>query len=89
MPARNQLVDLVNQLRTIEQMLLDGATRNEIATAIAISPRQVSRHLDTLRILGLQTEGKATGSTGELTHVGDRSTRVFAKRLRLEHSEPG
>jgi len=80
MPARNQLVDLVNQLRTIEQMLLNGATRNQIAEATGISSRQVSRHLDTLRILGLQTESKATAPTGELTHSGDRRTRVFTKQ---------
>ena len=81
MPARNQLVDLVNQLRTIETMLLSGATRNAIAEATGISSRQVSRHIDTLRSLGLKTESKSDSPTGELTHRGDRRTRVFTKQL--------
>ena len=80
MPARNQLVDLVNQLRTIETMLLSGATRNAIAEATGISSRQVSRHIDTLRTLGLQTSSEVAAPTGELTHIADRGSRVFAKR---------
>ena len=80
MPARNQLVDLVEQLRTIETMLLSGATRNAIAEATGISSRQVSRHIDTLRTLGLETASEVGAPTGELTHSGNPKTRVFAKR---------
>jgi DNA-binding transcriptional ArsR family regulator len=80
MPARNQLGDLVTQLQQIESILLEGATRSAIAEQLGLSPRQVSRHFDTLTKLGLKIELKPVSSSREEPiRVARKKTRRFAE----------
>jgi len=80
MPVRNQLVDLVNQLRLTEQQLLQGATRYEIAESLGVSPRQTSRLIEQLRELGVEiTSDYEPGAKAPAVHKSTRSTRLFAR----------
>ena len=81
MPARNQLVDLVRQLQTIELMLIAGATIYDMAEELAISDRQVRRLVDHLRALSVEIRSNyKTGDRKAALLRAKKSTRLFNSR---------
>ena len=81
MPARNQLVDLVRQLQTIELMLIPGSTIYDVAEVLAISDRQVRRLVDHLRELGVEIRSNyETGDRKAAVLQAKKSTRLFNSR---------
>lgn len=78
MPARNQLGDLVRQLRAIESALITGTTVQTLAAELGISTRQVLRHFATLRELGVDVQS-VPGATAraEATRRAPKRATVF------------
>jgi predicted DNA-binding transcriptional regulator YafY len=54
MAKAQRLPTLVEQLRTVERLLISGCTLPTMADTIGVSPRQVQRLMNDLRSLGLE-----------------------------------
>lgn len=81
MPARNQLVDPVKQLQSIESMLIAGATVYEMAEELGINDCQVRRLVNHLQALGIEIRSNyKVGNQEAAVLIAKKSTRLFRRR---------
>ena|GEM_PF-3143065 len=78
MTKPQRLVPLVEQLRTVERLLISGCTLPIIADTIGASHRQVQRLVRDLKTLGVQVSSDfIPGRRAPATYRAKKSTAVF------------